>query len=137
MPSSSAWLAIPENQEKMRIARKKWRDTNKDLILENQRRKREENREEFNLYHREYHAKNHEYRTKYINAHRRGRISNATPLWSNKPAIRQFYVNCPEGFHVDHIIPLHGKKVSGLHVLENLQYLPATENLRKSNKCLL
>lgn len=36
-------------------------------------------------------------------------------------------------WHVDHIIPLNGAKVSGLHVWNNLQVIPATVNLAKRN----
>jgi hypothetical protein len=35
--------------------------------------------------------------------------------------------------HVDHIIPLQGKKVSGLHVFSNLRVIPGTDNVKKSN----
>lgn len=39
-------------------------------------------------------------------------------------------------WHVDHIIPLQGKYVSGFHVPCNLQVIPGTENIRKANKHL-
>ena len=54
--------------------------------------------------------------------------------WADVNAIAEFYSACPEGYHVDHIIPLQGDLVSGLHVLNNLQYLPAKDNCSKSNK---
>jgi len=44
--------------------------------------------------------------------------------------------NASTGFewHVDHIIPLKGKTVSGLHIWSNLQVIPKILNLKKGNK---
>ena len=58
------------------------------------------------------------------------------PSWLTKEdwdVINFFYKYCPEGFNVDHIIPLRGKNISGLHVPHNLQWLPTLDNLRKGN----
>ena len=37
-------------------------------------------------------------------------------------------------WEVDHIIPLAGRKVSGLHVASNIQVIPMTLNRKKSNR---
>lgn len=57
-----------------------------------------------------------------------------TPKWADLKEIAIFYEGCPAGHHVDHVIPLRGKYVSGLHVFENLQYVPAEDNLSKGNR---
>ena len=66
-------------------------------------------------------------------AYRRAIKKQRFPSWANKQEIKKIYLNCPEGYHVDHVLPLQGKYVSGLHVETNLQYLPAIENWRKNN----
>jgi hypothetical protein len=77
-------------------------------------------------------------------AKRRSSKLNATPIWLTEAhieQIKQIYWHCAdlksvtgEQYHVDHIIPLRGKNVCGLHAPWNLQILPSDVNIRKSNK---
>lgn len=62
---------------------------------------------------------------------RKAHVKRATPAWADLKAITNFYRDCPKGMHVDHIIPLRGKTVSGLHVLPNLRYISAKANMSK------
>lgn len=72
------------------------------------------------------------------NAMRREEVRRATPPWANKFFIAEAYhiAKVREkmlggSWHVDHIIPLRGKTVCGLHVENNLQVIPASVNLKK------
>lgn len=58
----------------------------------------------------------------------RARKYNAIVESSDLQLIKLIYENCPDGYHVDHIIPL---AKGGLHHQDNLQYLEANENCRK------
>jgi hypothetical protein len=53
--------------------------------------------------------------------------------WQERKAIRHFYKSCPEGYEVDHIIPVCK---GGKHTLENLQYLKPIDNRKKAYKIL-
>ena len=57
------------------------------------------------------------------------------PLWADLSAIRKIYESAQkQGLTVDHIIPLRGELVCGLHVENNLQLLDRDDNIAKGNK---
>lgn len=66
---------------------------------------------------------------------RRAAKLHRTVAWADQEAIAAIYKEAKEtGMSVDHIVPLQGKLVSGLHVEYNLQLLPASDNFAKCNK---
>lgn len=90
------------------------------------------------------HYKKHSSYYKRKATYRKESVRVATPIWltlSQKQEIDIFYdlakdcqIVTGEDYHVDHIVPLKGKNVCGLHVAWNLQVLPSDVNIVKSNK---
>ena len=133
-----------------RARAKKWHAANKDRGRENNRIWQQQNPEKtaarvrlFRRRHPErvaaigkrYREQNKGKRA-FWQMNRVARQKQAIPSWADMDAIKDIYANCPDGHHVDHIIPLyavHGRKhvACGLHCEANLQYLPADENKRK------
>jgi flagellum-specific peptidoglycan hydrolase FlgJ len=152
-----------KNHEDNLTRKKKYYDENKEAILERQKPYikawRKENRPHLNEYDKSYRKENKDSYDSYIkpylrqwqkdnkdivNAkgaeHRANKI-NASPSWRNKEAIKEFYKKAQRLtketgvlHHVDHIVPLKGINVCGLHCETNLEVLTSAENLSKGNK---
>lgn len=72
----------------------------------------------------------------------RKKVRQATPPWADKAAIRKIYAEAKimtraTGLvhSVDHIVPLRGEFVWGLHVEYNLRVVLHEDNMRKGNRC--
>jgi hypothetical protein len=146
------------NPEKRAENSKKWKQNNQERIRELERKRRAESPEKFNQISRNYYHRNKEkelqrqksWRSKnkgIVNSFTRQRkavLLSRVPRWADKEELwlmRQAYELAVLrkkmlGFewHVDHIYPLQGKLVSGLHIVDNLQVIPAVINLSKGNR---
>ena len=133
--------------KKILDANKAWRLANHEKAKENQRirnaKQYAENKEVELKRRRNWKANNPAIVANYL-ARRRASNALRTPKWLTEydfQQIKDIYKLANKKtketgikWHVDHIIPLRGKNVSGLHVPHNLRVVPASENLRKSNK---
>jgi C4-dicarboxylate-specific signal transduction histidine kinase len=144
------WRA--KNRESIREAQKRYYDANRDVCNQRVKDCKAKNKAYYSAKTMEWQANNREQYLQIRRNHyaansaseiakvrrRKGRIKHGE-LLMNKAEIAEIqglYDFCRvfAGFEVDHIIPLNGKTVSGLHVLSNLQVLPVRENRSKSNK---
>ena len=106
------------NPEKRAKSVKKWNSSNKTRIFIIQSAWRKKNKLKVNL----------------CTATRRKRIKQATPLWTDKTILRDFYLEANYfNMEMDHIIPLKSDMVCGLHVPNNIQLLTKAENSSKGN----
>ena len=127
------------NINKVKDYDKQYYSNNKSKIIERSLKWSKDNPERKNEHNRKFLDKNpHMVNVK--NNRRRASKLNATPKWSEDDKIKIVYEKAKWlesltglKYHVDHIIPLKGKNVCGLHVWANLQILEVSVNLKKSN----
>ena len=130
---SKAWQAA--NRERQAAYVKVWRSKNKEHIKEYERATKERKSATNKAW-----KVNNSDRLNFYTAKRRAAKLLRTVSWANMKAIKDIYAEARRlekatgiAMHVDHILPLQGLLVSGLHVETNLQILTWCENISKSN----
>ena len=143
------------NRERILQQMKEHREANKEALREKHRRYYERNKEAAKQRAKEWAEANPERRKEIRGKHQkkvkaqraaRQKLRECRKRqcldWLSETQIKEmelFYEIASwydEPMHVDHIVPLFGKNVCGLHVPWNLQLLPASDNIKKSNKLL-
>lgn len=124
---------------------KKWIEDNPDEWKSTLSRYRESHLEQERAKSRKWHKDNPGKSNRNTSKRRAAKI-NRSPSWLNAEQLEEiqwFYIAAKElqwlsdptdPLEVDHIVPLQGKNVSGLHVPWNLQILPKSLNLKKGNR---
>lgn len=127
-------------QCRCKVCQSKHAKGNKEAI---NARRRERYKEDPTRRRREALAYKKKYRDKdnFLGNRRRAAKIQRTVSWADDWKIQQFYTMAQKlsklygvKFVVDHVIPLRGKLVSGLHIETNLQIITESENCKKSNK---
>ena len=130
-----------EKKEIVKSHNKTYYENNKQKIRKYKIGYNIRHREKNNRYSKKYHMRNRAIRSA-SEAKRRASKLNATPSWLTIEHINQikmFYkiaqdLRWEDEMHVDHIIPLQGKEVCGMHVPWNLQVIEGRKNCSKGNR---
>lgn len=119
---------------------KAWRSANKQANKVRHNLWVQENKDRDREHKRNWMQRNKAYMLAKVR-HRQMVARRAEPIWADKNTIEFFYATrqymtqeTGYAWHVDHIVPLQGDSVCGLHVHFNLRVIPAVDNLRKGNK---
>lgn len=136
-----------EKRPERRAQKDQYQKNNRDKAREYCRAFAAKNREKLATKSAQFRTENPHYQSAWekANTNKRRRYSanyraakmSATPPWltaEQREAIAHVYETCPPDHDVDHIVPLQGVAVCGLHVPWNLQHLPASTNRSKGNK---
>lgn len=134
---SAEWRSKPGNGDKNAAVAKKWRQANPERFRAGTDRWVRNNPEKVRAINqrcgRNYRQQKPE--VPRLHARARGRrVKLATPRWVDRAALREIYRLCPDDMVVDHVVPINGDTVCGLHVPWNLQYLTPSENSAKGNR---
>jgi hypothetical protein len=135
--------STPEFRATEQAYKKAYREQTKGQQAEYMAQWREKNKVQINAYGRQYREKRKDHYS-FLCQKRKIALLNRTPAWLTEDdfwVIEQAYELAAlrtkllgVEFHVDHVIPLRGKTVSGLHVPQNIRVVTWLENQRKTNK---
>ena len=128
---NSEWAR--ENRARLTVKAAEWRKANPEAARRTDQQWKAANKPKLAIRYREWRLRNLAADCERAAA-RKAKKLKATPKWADSKATREFYVNRPDGFDVDHIVPLISPFVCGLHWVGNLQYLPASANQSKGNR---
>ena len=153
--SSKSYYADHESgKERLRLAYEKRKANNPNLLAEEYAKNREKSLANSKLSYESNAEKRKEYQRLWSKTNRgtanalgrkyKLKKINATPKWLSESQL--LHIKCKyqlaamlnihgvEPWHVDHIVPIRGKDVCGLHVPWNLRVIPAKENMTKGNR---
>lgn len=120
-----------KNNPEIRKKDKEYIAANREHINERTRRWRKKNPEKVKEYNKKIRA-NRAY-CRYYEEVKESRRRKSRPKWITKKQMIEIYDQCPEGYQIDHIIPISNKNVCGLDVPWNIQFLTPEENNFKRN----